>query len=135
MYTRTHNSQLYVKRDSSGRSLFVILGNDVKTLKINDYNSLPAMLKFHHLSIGQPATVHYFGANNCHALCYNIYNLIPNQSMYNCREKCIYLRTFSFVFSRKKCYIEKNLEDTLLSKTNRRILSSFASAFHIHNRC
>lgn len=100
MYTRARNSQLYVKRDSSRRSLFVIQGNDVRTLKINDYNSMPAKLKFHHLPVKQPVTVHHFGANNCHASYQKIYNLNPNQSMYNCRAKVLlYLLSSHFFVS------------------------------------
>lgn len=54
------------------------------------------------------SNVPYFGANNCHALCHNISNLNPNQSMYNYHEKYIYLRTFSFVLSiRKKTLYRK----------------------------
>jgi len=59
MYTRARNSQLYVKRDSSRRSLFVTQGNDVRTLKINDYYL--DTCKFHHLPIKQPTTVYYCG--------------------------------------------------------------------------
>jgi len=112
MYTRARNSQLYVKRDSSRRSLFVTQGNDVRTLKINDY--CLDTCKFHHLPIKQPATVYYCGMNNCHVSWYKIYNLKLNHFIYNCRSKVLFYYIFAFfplVFSiRKNRYLERILK-------------------------
>lgn len=134
MYMRARNSQLYVKRDSSRRSLFIIQGNNGRTLKINDRNSVKVS------SSSRQAF------SNCSLFlsewlsCHKISNLNPNPFMYTYNNNCktitvfIIFAIFFASFSQKKKALHKkkiSLSKVFFLEMNRNLTQEFVKGLSL----